>query len=62
MATCPGALIVHIGGIVAGCTLDEFDGDRECFGLELPHEGDTLTCWRALDGCDVCGIHGPTAT
>ena len=59
MATCAGALIVHVGGIVAGCTLDEIDADHECAGLELRHDGGSVTCWRVLDGCDVCGIHEP---
>jgi len=61
MATCLGALIIHVGGTVAGCTLDELDADRECAGLELRHERGTLICWRVLDVCDVCGIHEATA-
>lgn len=55
--TCPGSLISHVGGIVAGCTLDELDDDGGCLGLELRHEGEPMLCWRAFGGCDVCGIH-----
>jgi hypothetical protein len=40
MATCPGSLILHRNGTVAGCTLDELDDDDQCPGLELRHEGD----------------------
>jgi hypothetical protein len=59
MATCPGSLILHRNGTVAGCTLDELDDDDQCPGLELRHEGDPQECWRALDGCNRCGIHEP---
>jgi len=56
MATCPGGLIVHGDGTVAGCTLDE-DEDG-CRGRELPHEGDQVRCWVwTLDGCNYCGVH-----
>jgi hypothetical protein len=58
MATCPGSLILHRGGVVAGCTLDELDGDGECVGIELRHDGEPQECWRVLGGCSVCGI-GP---
>jgi hypothetical protein len=60
MATCPGALITHIGGNVAGCTLDELDDDDRCLGLELRDEGQPLICWQARGGCNECGIHEPT--
>jgi len=56
MATCPGGLIVHGDGTVAGCTLDE-DEDG-CRGRELRHEGDQVRCWVwTLDGCNYCGVH-----
>ena len=55
MATCPGSLVLHRGGNIAGCSEDdERDGSP---GLELHHEGDPQECWRVFDGCDVCGIH-----
>ena len=59
MSTCPVALIVHVGGTVAGCTLNELHVDRECAGLEPRHDGGPVTCWRVLDGRDECGIHEP---
>jgi hypothetical protein len=59
MATCPGSLIMHMDGTVAGCTEDdEPDG---CRGREAPHYGSSIRCvdWT-LSGCDYCGIQtGP---
>ena len=60
MATCPGSLILHRGGSVVGCILDELDDDNKCRGLELRHEGDPQECWRVFGGCNVCGIQEPT--
>lgn len=60
MTTCPGALILHLGGTVAGCTLDELDDDGKCRGRELRHEGDPIECWRVLAACNECGIHEPS--
>ena len=55
VATCPGSLIVHADGTVAGCTEDdERDG---CAGRELRHEGASVRCWVwSLGGCDYCGV------
>jgi hypothetical protein len=52
VATCPGSLIVHADGTIAGCTEDdEADG---CAGGELRHQGDPVHCcvWT-LYGCNV---------
>ena len=55
VATCPGSLIVHAYGTVAGCTEDdERDGRR---GRDERHEGAPMRCWvLSLGGCDVCGV------
>jgi hypothetical protein len=54
--TCPGALILHGDGTIAGCKLDE-DEDG-CRGRELQHEGDPVRCWEWTgDGCNYCGAH-----
>ncbi len=53
--TCPGGLILHADGTVAGCTLDD---DRDgCRGRELRHEGDPVPCtvWTPA-GCNYCGV------
>jgi hypothetical protein len=57
VATCPGSLIVHADGMIAGCTEDdEPDG---CRGYEQRHEGDEVRCWVwTLDGCNHCGVRG----
>ena len=56
MATCPGALILHADGTIAGCTLD--DDDDGCRGQDLRHEGDPIRCWVwMLAGCNHCGVH-----
>jgi hypothetical protein len=60
VATCTGSLILDVGGVVAGCTLDELDDDDQCPGLELRHEGDPVECLRIFDGCNLCGIHEPS--
>ena len=44
VATCPGSLIVHTDGTVAGCTNDELEDG--CNGADTRHQGDPLTCWR----------------
>jgi hypothetical protein len=56
MATCPGSLIVHADGTVAGCSEDEEpDG---CRGRDFRHEGDPVLCYVwSLAGCDHCGLH-----
>jgi len=56
VASCPGSLIVHFDGTVAGCTLD--DDEDVCRGRELRHEGSPIRCvdW-SLDGCTKCGVH-----
>jgi hypothetical protein len=56
VATCPGSLIVHGDGTVAGCTNDD-DADA-CRGLELRHEGDPTACTDWWDGGNYCGVHG----
>lgn len=54
--TCPGGLIVHADGTVAGCTND--DDQDGCRGRELRHEGDPIVCWKWWEeGCNVCGLH-----
>ncbi|MDP9334846.1 MAG: hypothetical protein M3Q30_16275 [Actinomycetota bacterium] len=55
MATCPGSLILHADGTVAGCSEDdEADGFR---GRELRHEGDPVVCYVwSVAGCDYCGV------
>jgi hypothetical protein len=56
VAICPGSLVVHIDGTVAGCSEDdEVDG---CRGMELRHAGDPVVCYVwSLAGCDYCGVH-----
>jgi hypothetical protein len=56
VVTCPGALILHLDGTVAGCSLDdEPDG---CRGRDLRHEGDLVLCWVWwTEGCNYCGLH-----
>jgi hypothetical protein len=39
LVTCPGGLIVHVDGTIAGYTLDE-DEDG-CRGRELRHQGES---------------------
>jgi hypothetical protein len=42
--TCPGSLIFHVDGTIAGCTEDdELDG---CRGLDLGHESDPKRCFE----------------
>jgi len=36
VATCPGSLIVHRDGTVAGCTNDDDQGSRGKRGLSIP--------------------------
>jgi hypothetical protein len=56
VVTCPGGLIVHADGTIAGCTEDdEQDG---CAGRELRHEADPVRCWVWTPaGGDYCGVH-----
>ena len=56
MATCPGSLIVHADGTVAGCTEDdEPDG---CRGRDERHDGGTVRCIKWYpEGCNYCGVH-----
>jgi hypothetical protein len=55
MATCPGSLILHADGTIAGCTEDdERDG---CRGRDERHEGDWVCCWVwSLGGCNYWGV------
>jgi hypothetical protein len=43
VAICPGSLILHIDGTVAGCTED--DETWACRGRDLRHEGDPVVCY-----------------
>ena len=54
--TCPGMLIVHRDGTIAGCTED--DKPLGCAGPDERHDHGTVRCikWFA-DGCDYCGVH-----
>jgi hypothetical protein len=54
--TCPGSLILHADGTVAGCSED--DEADDCRGRELRHEGDPLVgyVWTVA-GCEYCGVH-----
>ena len=56
MANCPGSLILHADGTIAGCSEDdEPDG---CRGRDERHEGDPIRCWVWMGGsCNVCGVH-----
>jgi hypothetical protein len=56
MAICPGSLISHVGGIVAGCTLDGLDDDARYVGLELRHDVQPKIYWQVYGGCEDCGI------
>jgi hypothetical protein len=53
VATCPGSLIVHADGTIAGCTQDdERDG---CRGREQRHDSGSVICvkWFGRSGyCD----------
>jgi hypothetical protein len=56
VAICPGSLILHIDGTVAGCTEDEEAWG--CRGRDLRHEGDPVVCYVwTPSGCDYCGVH-----
>ena len=56
--TCPGSLIVHADGTVAGCTEDDERGGCRGRGRDERHDGSPKRCieWF-LDGCDYCGVH-----
>jgi hypothetical protein len=51
--TCPGRLVVHIGGRVELCT-DAHEG-RPCPGLDPTHAGGEELCLRKTHG-DACAI------
>jgi len=53
--TCPGSLIVHADGTVAGCTED--DEKVGCLGRDERHDGSPKRCIEWFDGCDYCGVH-----
>ena len=54
--TCPGGLIHHADGTVAGCTNDDDEGG--CRGLELRGMRVTVVCWRWWgEGCNNRGVH-----
>jgi hypothetical protein len=55
LATCPGSVIVHRDGTVAGCTND--DDEVRCHGRDLRHEGDPAVCVGWWGGCNYCGVH-----
>jgi len=55
--TCPGSLIVHVDGTIAGCTLYE---DLRCRGREARHDGSPLRCIDWWGRCDYCGIQSAT--
>ena len=46
LVTCPGSLIVHADGTIAGCTEDD-ERDR-CRGRSERHDGGTERCIGAL--------------
>jgi hypothetical protein len=56
VVSCPGSLIVHDDGTVAGCTEDrERDG---CRGRDELHDGSPVRCIKWFEcGCDYCGVH-----
>jgi hypothetical protein len=54
--TCPGSLIFHADGTVAGCTEDDEPGG--CRGRDKRHDGDPIRCYVwSLGGCNYCGVH-----
>ena len=54
--TCPGGLILHGDGTVAGCTED--DEPEGCRGRNERHEDHSIRCSvSTLPGCDYCGVH-----
>jgi hypothetical protein len=55
VATCPGSLILHRDGTVAGCRNDDdADGGR---GRDLRQEGDPTARTDWFEGCSYCGVH-----
>jgi hypothetical protein len=53
--TCPGSLIFHADGAVAGCTEDDgVDGRR---GRDERHDGAPKRCIEWFGGCNRCGVH-----
>jgi hypothetical protein len=53
MPNCPGGLILHVDGTIAGYTNDETE---DCRGLEEHHEDAQTTCWEERGRCDRSGI------
>jgi hypothetical protein len=54
VATCPGSLIAHANGTIAGCTGRR---TRRLRGRDERHEGDTVRCWVwTLGRCSYCGV------
>lgn len=53
MEGCPGWLVVHDDGDLAGCT-EEGNG-RRCPGHDVHHAGGALSCRMVVGGpCDRC--------
>jgi hypothetical protein len=53
--TCPGALILHLDGTIAACTMD--DETEGCSGRDARHQGDQRSCIDEWRRCDRCGVH-----
>jgi hypothetical protein len=54
--TCPGSLIVHADGTIAGCTEDDEPGG--CRGRDERHDTGPVCCIEAYaEGCNGCGVH-----
>ena len=51
VGACPGSLIVHRDGTVAGCTND--DDEDGCRGRDPRHEGDPTVCVDWWGGCNT---------
>jgi hypothetical protein len=62
MATCPGSLILHRNGTVAGCTLDDLDADDRRAWSRCGHE--LRPNWTVLDrtGWDDEGAYSQVRT
>jgi hypothetical protein len=54
---CPGGLVHHLDGTIAGCTMD--DEVEGCAGREKRHEGEPTTCIREWGSCPYCGVIEP---
>jgi hypothetical protein len=53
MASCPGGLILHGDGSIAGCTHD--DDPDGCAGRDLRHEDAPRRCVDEREACSYCG-------